>query len=107
METGIDYQESFSPVGNKSSTRGVICICLYNADIPDEEERFILDSIDIEAAFLEGERENRLFMEFPDGLEETGMIEKHERKTHYAELLKSLYGNVDAALLSFGPTRSI
>jgi hypothetical protein len=101
METGVDYQESFSPVGNESSTRVVICIYLYNADIADEEKRFVLDSIDIDAAFLEGESENRLFMEFPDGLEEIGIIEKHERETHCAELLKSIYGNVDAALIFF------
>ncbi|KAG7353674.1 reverse transcriptase RNA-dependent DNA polymerase [Nitzschia inconspicua] len=101
METGIDYQESFSPVGNESSTRVVIGIYLFNADNKDEDMRFYIEVIDIDAAFLEGENEIRLFMEFPDGMEDVGLINADERKTHCVELLKSMYGNVDAALIFF------
>ncbi|KAG7374765.1 reverse transcriptase RNA-dependent DNA polymerase [Nitzschia inconspicua] len=88
MESGIDYQESFSSVGNESSTRVIIGIYLFNAY-----------NEDIDAAFLEGENEIRLFMEFPDGMEDVGLIKEEERKTHCVKLLKSMYGNVDAALI--------
>jgi hypothetical protein len=101
MQKGIDYELSFSPVAKETSTHVVFGIYLHEADHLDEEKRFHLEVIDIEAAFLEGEAKTRNFLEFPDGLKELGFVTEEESKTHCIEQLKSMYGNVDAALIFF------
>ena len=54
--------------------------------------------IDIEAAFLEGENDEPIFIEGPDGFVGMGFITKDEREQNTCiQLLKSIYGNVDAA----------
>ena len=101
MQKGIDYELSFSPVAKETSTHVVIGIYLHRADFEDETKKFHIEVIDIEAAFLEGEAKTRNFLEFPDGLLELGFVTQEESKTHCIEQLKSMYGNVDAALIFF------
>ena len=101
MQKGIDYELSFSPVAKETSTHVVIGIYLHQADHIDVTKRFHIEVIDIEAAFLEGEAKTRNFLEFPDGLLELGFVTQEESKTHCIEQLKSMYGNVDAALIFF------
>ena len=101
MQKGIDYELSFSPVAKETSTHVVIGIYLHQADHKDDTKRFHIEVIDIEAAFLEGEAKTRNFLEFPDGLLELGFVTQEESKTHCIEQLKSMYGNVDAALIFF------
>jgi hypothetical protein len=101
MKKGIDYELSFSPVAKETSTHVVIGIYLYRADDKDHTRRFYMELIDIEAAFLEGEAKIRNFLEFPDGLLQLGFITEEEARTHCIEQLKSMYGNVDAALIFF------
>ena len=101
MQPGVDFKQSYSPVGVETSTHVLIGIYLHNADNSDPDKRFHLETIDIEAAFLEGKMENRTFVEFPDGLLQLGFITEEEKRTHCIELLKSMYGNVDAALIFF------
>ena len=53
--SGVDYTERYSPVANDTTTRLVILICLYNG--------WLLETIDIEAAFLEGDIDEAGYME--------------------------------------------
>jgi Reverse transcriptase (RNA-dependent DNA polymerase) len=97
---GVDFQESYSPVVNDVAFRIlVICQIIWN-----------LDSIilDVEAAFLNGELEEEIYMECPMGLD-------HEEGQALL-LKKSLYGLVQSArqffkkytkiLISIGFTQS-
>jgi hypothetical protein len=54
----VDYTESFSPVGNDTSVRIVIGLSLFNDD-------WVLEIIDVEAAFLEGDMEKTMYIEWP------------------------------------------
>ena len=56
------------------------------------------ESIDIEAAFLEGGIEEPTFMEWPPGMTHLGQIDSDTRRDKCIRLRKSIYGNVDSAL---------
>jgi len=90
---GIDYKESFSPVASSSSVRMGIALTLYF-----EDEDWICEVIDIEAAFLEGDIEEPMYIEWPEGMVELGFLTLEEFQETCAELQKGMYGNVDAAL---------
>jgi hypothetical protein len=91
---GVDYTESFSPVGNDTSVRIVIGITLYHDD-------WDLEVIDVEAAFLEGDMEKTMYIEWPQGMVHLGFITEEECQEYCIEQLKSMYGNSDAALIYF------
>ena len=88
---GVDFRESFSPVASETTVRIGMGFYLYY-------ENFEIEMIDIEAAFLEGEIDEPVFIEWPDGFVEMGFINEEEKETKCIQLLKSIYGNVDAAL---------
>jgi hypothetical protein len=90
---GIDYTERYSPVATDSSTRLLIAMTLWN-----EDKGWICETIDIEAAFLEGDIEEPTFMEWPPGMKELEQINEKTRRTDCICLRKTIYGNVDAAL---------
>jgi len=90
---GVDYHESFSPVATTSSIRMGIGIVLYY-----QEDRCVREVIDIEAAFLEGDIDVPMFIEWPEGMVEMGFMTLEEFQETCAELQKGMYGNVDAAL---------
>lgn len=90
---GVDYSESFSPVANETSTCLALLLTLFNQD-----KGWECDVIDIEAAFLEGEIDTPSYLDWPDGIELLGFIAPEEKKTTCIKLVKSIYGNVDAAL---------
>ena len=96
QKPGVDYQLSFSPVVTDSSIRTGIAVALYKS-----KEGWIIELIDIEAAFLEGLLDNPLWIEMPEGMVELGFATEEEAKTHCIELQKSMYGNVDSALRFF------
>jgi hypothetical protein len=91
---GVDYTESFSPVGNDTSVRIVIGLSLFNDD-------WVLEIIDVEAAFLEGDMEKTMYIEWPAGMVHLGFITEEEEENCCIEQLKSMYGNSDAALIYF------
>ena len=64
---GVDYTEKFAPIANNMTTRLIIVLTLLYAD-----KRWILKSMDIEAAFLEGYNQGLQFMEWPPGSVELG-----------------------------------
>jgi hypothetical protein len=90
---GVDHTESFSPVGNDTSVRIVIGLSLFNDD-------WVLEIIDVEAAFLEGDVEKTMPMEWPAGMVHLGFITEEEENC-CIEQLKSVCGNSDAALICF------
>jgi hypothetical protein len=91
---GVDYTQSFSPVGNDTSVRIVIGLALYHKD-------WIIEVIDVEAAFLEGDMEKTMYIEWPPGMEHLGFITKGDQEKYCIEQMKSMYGNTDAALIYF------
>ena len=90
---GVDYTEKFSPVANDATTRIIIGLTLAYKDLG-----WKCESVDIEAAFLEGEIDTPSYMEWPPGSVDLGYVTQENRKKTCILLLKSIYGNVDAAL---------
>jgi hypothetical protein len=78
---GVDFQESYSPVINDVAFRILIIFQIV----------WRLESviIDVEAAFLNGELEEEIYMEVPDGID--------HKQDEVLLLHKSLYGLVQAA----------
>ena len=104
MIPGVDFDESFSPVGTDSGTRIVICITLYYRKVTrgmNEEDEWILEGYDVEAAFLSGELRKKMYLEIPRELIILGFISEEEAKRNLIELMSNMYGNVDAARIYF------
>ena len=93
---GVDYTESFAPVATDTTIRLLLILALYK-----QEEDWTAECLDIEAAFLEGELDEPIYIEFPEGMDELGFVTTEEMQSHCIELGKSMYGNVDAALRFF------
>ncbi len=91
---GVDYTQSFSPVGNDTLMRIIIGITLFR-------DNWVLETIDVEAAFLEGDMDKTMYIEWPPGMVHLGFITEEEERLYCIELLKSMYGNCDAALIYF------
>jgi hypothetical protein len=91
---GKDYKESFSPVASDTSIRIGFCIYLSYDD-------FVAEMIDITAAFLEGTIRVPTFIDWPDGMVELGFVSEDDVQNNCIQLLKSMYGNVDAAIRFF------
>jgi hypothetical protein len=72
---GIDYTERFSPVATDTTTRMMIMYTLWK-----QESNWICETIDIEAAYLEGDIEEPTFMEWPPGMIELGQIDENTRR---------------------------
>lgn len=90
---GVNYMEKFAPVAHDATTRLVICITLKY-----HRNGWRCQSIDIEAAFLEGPIGVPMYMEWPPGLVELGYVTESNRKSTCIRMLKCIYRNVDAAL---------
>ena len=72
---GIDYTERFSPVASDTTTRMMIMFTLWK-----QNEGWTHESIDIEAAFLEGGIEEPTFMEWPPKMTQLGQIDSDTRR---------------------------
>jgi len=93
---GVDYIEKFSPIATDTTTRVMIAFTLMNKHLG-----WICESIDIEAAFLEGQLSVPNFMEFPPESLGLGFITAEELTAECILLLGNIYGNVDAALIFY------
>jgi hypothetical protein len=91
---GVDFTDSFSPVATDTTIRFAICLTLYH----QEKRGWVCELIDIEAAFLNSDQETEMFVEWPKGIVELGVITEEDRIEFCIQLGKSQYGNVDAAL---------
>lgn len=88
---GKDHQENHAPVIHDTTLHMVLCFKLYY--------KLHKKQFDVETAFLYGELEEELYMEFPEGYEEY-LFEKgarFESKRYCLLLKKALYGLVQAA----------
>jgi len=75
---GVDYKETFAPVLKYQSLRVLLAIA--------NEERMHVHQMDVKTAFLNGELEEEVYVEQPEGLIKVG----EERKVW--KLRKALYG---------------
>ena len=96
MIPGVDYTEKFSPVVTDESLRLQIAITLFNKSVG-----WLMCNCDIEAAFLEAPMTQPIYIEPHPAMVACGFMTENERKTHAIKLLKSMYGNVDAAIKFF------
>ena len=93
---GVDYTETFSPVASDTAIRLGISIVLYFQE--NSAEDWVLESIDIEAAFLEADLNKPVYVQWPEGLVELGIISAQEERETCIMLNKAMYGTVDAPL---------
>jgi len=92
MVPGVDFTERFSPVATDESLRSQICINLvYYVN------GWRTFSCDIEAAFLEPDMDNPMYIEPHPAMVACGFLTEVQRKQLAILLKKSMYGNVDAA----------
>ena len=87
---GVDYTEKFAPVASDTTTRLLLALALWFG--------WECESLDIEAAFLEGTITEPTFLEWPPGSIDLGYATGEDVQQRCIQLKKSIYGNVDAAL---------
>ena len=96
MVPGVDFTERFSPVATDESLKMQIGINLFNY-----QNGWETHSCDIEAAFLEPTMDNVMYIEPHPAMVECGFMTEEQRKQLAIRLMKSMYGNVDAAIKFF------
>jgi Reverse transcriptase (RNA-dependent DNA polymerase) len=74
---GVDYTESFAPVASDSGIRMVIGIFLYYLHMFPRDE-WVLESFDVNVAFLNALLKNPVYIEWPKGLKELSFWSKEE-----------------------------
>jgi hypothetical protein len=110
---GVDYTETSSPVATDTSVRLVIALSLYHIGHEEEllgidNDEWVLEMFDVEAAFLNSKMgKSRMFIEIPEAEVLLGMRTKEEASRLAYELVMSMYGNCDSALLFFKTYREI
>ena len=62
------------------------------------EEKWNCEMFDVEAAFLNAELEIPMYLEWPEQMKNLGFITEEEEKTKCIKLVRSMYGDADAAL---------
>jgi hypothetical protein len=100
---GIDYEETFAPISRYTSIRTIIELVASMG--------WRLHHMDVKATFLNGDIEEEVYIEKPEGF----MI--HEQKYHVCRLKKALYGlkqaprawyeKMDGFLMSLGFKKSV
>jgi Reverse transcriptase (RNA-dependent DNA polymerase) len=94
---GVDYTESFAPVASDTGIRVVIGIFLYYLHMRPKDER-VLESFDVEAAFLNAILTHSVFKKEFGFLSEDECKTEDECNTTCAELTRAMYGNIDSPL---------
>ena len=90
---GVDYTESFSPVATDSTIQILLLYTLWKS-----KEGWGCEMFDVEAAFLNAELENVMYLAWPEYMVELGFITQQQKEKECIKLVRSMYGNVDAAL---------
>jgi hypothetical protein len=62
---GVDYTASFAPVASYTAIRRIIGMYLYY-HILYKSENWVLESFDVEAAFLNSDLETNVYIEWPE-----------------------------------------
>ena len=82
QKEGIDYKETYAPVAKLTSVRSLLGVAaMHNLEI---------HQMDVKTAFLNGDLEEEMFMEQPEGFKDRGTQGK------VCKLVKSLYGQKQA-----------
>jgi hypothetical protein len=80
QKEGVDFKETFSPTLRLESLRYLISLAKLNG--------FQVNHLDVQTAFLNGELEEDIFMEIPEGFDE----KRYNQLKQVFKLKKSLYG---------------
>ena len=88
--SGVDYTESFAPTVNDTALRMMLVITLSYSD----EDRWTIEVINIETAFLEAELKVEVWIKIPDGYEFA--FSEIDLTRYVMLLLKAMYGLVQA-----------
>eukprot|EP00980_Cylindrotheca_fusiformis_P025459 scaffold13757_cov82-Cylindrotheca_fusiformis.AAC.1 len=91
---GIDFTNTHSPVAQDSSIKLVLAVALM-------KEQWEVEMIDIEAAFLEADLDEDIYIEWPEGVKEFGYFKEEEMKGRCLKLEKAMYGCVQSPLMFF------
>jgi hypothetical protein len=74
---GVNFTESYSPVAMDSSIRSVLGASMHMNE-QEGKESWVVETVDVEAAFLEGDLEHLVYIEFIKDFEEaTGRSLRH------------------------------
>ena len=79
---GVDFTETFAPVASDATIKTVLAVTMYNG--------WRAEAIDVEAAFLNADVDEDIYIEPPQGL--IGV----DSDTHVCKLVKAMYGIVQA-----------
>jgi len=94
---GIDFNEFYSPLATDTTIRIVLAMALYYSS---KEKQWTTELIDVEAAFLNDEVDQDIFIEIPEGLHEFMMkADKREISNHVIKLKRAQYGLVQSPRL--------
>ena len=91
---GVELTDSFSPVTPDTSTSTLIGLTLYYKDNVS-----IVELCDVEAAFIHPNTKVEMYIEWPEGTVDLGITIQYFMRECCILLGKSMYENVDAALL--------
>lgn len=91
---GIDFTQTHSPVAQDSSIRMTLAIAM-------SMQRWQVEMIDIEAAFLEAELDEDIYIEWPQGIEEFGHFIATEMEGRCLKLERAMYGCVQSPRMFF------
>jgi len=99
---GVDFDETYAPVGKLTTLRYLLCFMAYNT--------WESDHLDVVTAFLNPEIDKVVYAELPEGID--WLSESNSPKTGFLRLNKALYGlkqaprlwhqSIDGFLLSIG-----
>ena len=91
---GVYFTYSFSSVVLDTSTRIRIVLTLYY-----EDGGWISEFCDIEAAFIHPNMEVKMYIEWPEGIVDLGIISEEFLREYLILLGNLMYGNFDAEIL--------
>jgi Reverse transcriptase (RNA-dependent DNA polymerase) len=84
-------------VASDSGIRIVIGIFIFFLHMFPQDE-WVLETFDVEVAFLNALVKNPVYIEWPKGVKELGLSSQEETNNTCAELTRTMYGNIDSPL---------
>ena len=91
---GVEYKESFSSVATDTPTMILIGLNLYH-----KEEGWVSQLFYVEAELLNPNITVDMFIKWPEGIMDLGIIMNEFLEEYCILIGKSMYGNVDADIL--------
>jgi Reverse transcriptase (RNA-dependent DNA polymerase) len=86
---GVDYTESFAPVASDIGIRIVIGIFLFFLHMFPQDE-WVPETFDVEVAFLNALLKNPVYIQWPKGHKELGLLSQEETNNTCAELMETV-----------------